>query len=72
MSIELKTLSDKVAQCVSVMDSAAELIAGLAQQIRDNATDPTALMALAAELDAETKQLADAVTNNSTPTPPVV
>lgn len=72
MSNELKALADKVAQTVSTMDSAAELIAGLAQQIRDNATDPAALMALAAELDAERQQLADAVAENTMPTPATV
>lgn len=69
MSTELDRLKASTAAIKTVADSAVTLINGLAQQIRDNATDPAALNALADELDADQAELAAAVSAN-TPAPP--
>lgn len=68
MSAELENLTNEVAETSTVVDSAITLIEGLAAQIRDLSDDPTALIALAADLDAKTNALAAAVSAN---TPPV-
>lgn len=65
MTAELTRLTAEVAQTRSAIDSAVTLIAGLAQQIRDNATDPAALSALADSLDAGQADIAAAVTANT-------
>lgn len=64
-STELQRLTDEVAQTTTVIDSAVALIGGLAQQIRDNATNPAALNALADSLDTKSNELAAAVTANT-------
>ena len=68
MSAELDRLTAEVTEMGAVVDSAVTLINGLAQQIRDLATDPAALNGLADELDAKANALAAAVAAN-TPTP---
>ena len=68
MSAELERLTTEVTEIGAVVDSAVALINGLAQQIRDLATDPAALNALADELDTKANALAAAVAAN-TPTP---
>lgn len=69
---DLTQLTADVAANGEVIDSAVTLIGGLAQQIRDlvdAGADPAALLALAADLEGNTADLAAAVTANTTPTP---
>lgn len=68
---DLTRITDEVTQMSSAVDSAIALLAELAQIIRDNATDPDALNALADELDNKGTALADAVVANTpeAPTP---
>lgn len=68
MAGELARLTTEVQEMAGVVDSAVALINGLAQQIRDLATDPAALNALADSLDSKAGELAAAVAANS-PTP---
>ncbi len=72
MSAELDRLTTEVGETGTVVDSAIALIQGLAEQIRQLATDPVALGKLADDLDAKTNALAAAVEANTTPTPPPV
>lgn len=65
MSAELDRLTQEVAQTRTVVDSAIALLARLAQLIRDAASDPAKLAALADDLDAQQGALADAVTANT-------
>ncbi len=65
MSAELDRLTSEVAQSRAATDSVLVLVAGLAQQIRDNATDPAALNALADSLDQQQADIAAAVTDNT-------
>ena len=70
MAGELARLQTEVTEMSGAVDSAIMLINGLAQQIRDLATDPAALNALADSLDSKANELAAAVVANSpTPTP---
>jgi hypothetical protein len=69
MSDELATLTQEVTETGDAIQSAITLINGLAEQIRDNATDPVALRALAAELDTQSDSLAAAVVANTPATP---
>ena len=70
MAGELARLQTEVTEMSGAVDSAITLINGLAQQIRDLATDPAALNALADSLDSKANELAAAVVANSpTPTP---
>lgn len=55
----------KVEAQTTVIQSAKELLGGLAQQIRDNADDPAELKALADVLDANTTGLSQAVKDNT-------
>ncbi len=66
---ELAALQVEVAENKSVMESAVLLLQGLKAALDAAGTDPAALAALSAELDANTNALAAAVTTN-TPTPP--
>lgn len=68
MSAELDRLTTEVAETKTAVASVLALVEGLAQQIRDNATDPVALNKLADDLDAAQQDIAAAVTAN-TPTP---
>lgn len=65
MSVALDRLTAEVAETKTIAASAVALIRGLAQQIRDNATDPAALNALADELDATQADLGAAVAENT-------
>jgi hypothetical protein len=71
MSAELDALTAQVAQNCQVTQSAITLIQGLAQQIMNNVNDPTALAALASDLQAQDSALADAVAQNTLAPPPV-
>ena len=73
MSAELDRLTTEVAENTTVIESAITLINRLADQIRNNTTDPAALTALADSLDSEANKLGAAVAAN-TPvvTPPPV
>ena len=68
MSAALDRLTTEVSETSTAVDSVLALVEGLAQQIRDAATDPVALNKLADELDAKQAAIAAAVTAN-TPTP---
>lgn len=71
---DLTALATEVEENGDAIDSAVSLLGTLAQEIRDNATDPAALAALADELDAQTNALAAAVVANTpaAPTEPEV
>jgi len=64
-SPELERLQQEVEQIRTTSISAAALITGLATQIRASKDDPAALEALANDLDASQKSLADAVAANT-------
>ncbi len=68
MSEALDNLTAKVEAQTTVIDSAATLLATLANEIRDNAGDEDALNALADRLDANTTELANAVEANTVTT----
>jgi uncharacterized coiled-coil protein SlyX len=70
MSAELDRLTASVAAEKTADESLIALVQGLAQQIRDNATDPAALAALADSLDADQAEIAAAVSANTAPPPP--
>lgn len=66
MSTEaLDRLTREVSEMTTVAASPVPLIGGLAQQIRDNATNPEALVVLADSLDASGTALAEAVSANA-------
>ena len=65
-------LTDAVNRQSSVIDSARTLLGQLAQQIRDNVDNSEALNQLAADIEANTDELAQAVdANDGEPNPPV-
>jgi len=68
MSEALDRLTREVQESNDAVQSAATLIAGLAQEIRDNIDDEDALNALADDLDAQQDVLAQAVSDNTAPT----
>lgn len=65
MTGEVERLRADVTQLTTVEQSAAALLAGLSQQIRDNLNDPTALAQIASDLESSTSDLAAAVTANT-------
>ncbi len=65
LHMTLTELTAKVQANTTVTESAITLIQGLAQQLRDAATDPAAIQALADQLDAADSSLAAAVTANT-------
>lgn len=65
MSAEMDRLKASVAALTSAEKSLVALVKQLAQMIRDNATDPAALAALADEIDADSSEIAAAVTENT-------
>jgi uncharacterized protein YoxC len=67
MTAALDKLTQEVEETKTAVDSAITLIGGLAQQIRDLKDDPAKLEALANELDAKQKAIADAVAANTEP-----
>jgi hypothetical protein len=62
---DLTRLTQEVSEVSGAVDSAVVLLGQLAQLIRDNATNPAELEALAAQLDAKGTELADAVVANT-------
>ena len=61
----LDRITAEVSEISTVADSAIALLASLAQLLRDAATDPAAINALADQLDAKGNELAAAVTANT-------
>jgi hypothetical protein len=72
MAGEVQRLGDEVQEAKGVMASAAALIEGLAQFIRDNLNNPAALKQYADDLDASSNTLGAAVAANPLPEPPPV
>ncbi len=70
MTAELDRLTSSVAALKSKDDSLIALVQGLAQIIRDNASNPAALAALADSLDTESGKIQAAIDAN-TPAAPV-
>jgi hypothetical protein len=70
MPIDLSRLQAAVERDNTVNQSAITLLGNLAQLLRDNAGDATAINALADSLDAQQQALADAVTANTPAAPP--
>ena len=60
---DLSQLQQEVEETGTVVDSAVTLIGGLAEALREAATDPAQIQQLAAQLDAKTQELAAAVDN---------
>jgi len=69
MSQELDALTASVANATTVEESAITLIQGLSAAIKAAGTDPVALAALTAKLDASDAALAAAVTANTPAAP---
>lgn len=67
MSAEMDRIKASVAALTTAEKSLVKLVKDLAQLIRDNATDPAALTAIADEMDADSKEIADAVVENTPP-----
>lgn len=65
MASNLDTVIAKVTQLETTNDSAITLLGQLAQMIRDNSTDQTALLALADRIDADKNKMADAIVANT-------
>lgn len=65
MALNLSDLQREVAENGEVIASASALIASLAQEIRDNAGNQTALNELANRLDQNSQGLAEAVALNT-------
>lgn len=72
MATDLSRITSEVTEIGTAVDSAVALLGELAQLIRDNATDPAALNALADTLDSKGNELAAAVVANTPadPEPP--
>lgn len=70
MSAELDRLTTEVAETKTVTQSAIVLLGQLSDLIRQNANDPTALNALADQLDSNQADLANAVAANTPAAPP--
>jgi replication-associated recombination protein RarA len=66
---DLSALQTAVEATTTVEQSAIELLGQLAQMLRDAATDPAAIQALATQLDTKKAELADAVTANTPAAP---
>lgn len=62
---DLTNITTEVTEISSVVDSAVALIGNLADQIRANATDQTALNDLANSLDAKAAELGAAIAANT-------
>jgi hypothetical protein len=67
--IALAALTTQVTASVGVEASAVALIQGFAAMIADNANDPAAITALAAQMKASADALAAAVAANPAPVP---
>jgi predicted nucleic acid-binding Zn-ribbon protein len=62
---DLSALQAEVTENNDAVQSAVTLLQNLSQQIRDAGTDPSAIQALADQLDAQTQALAQAVVANT-------
>lgn len=69
MRTDLTRITAEVTEMSNAVDSAVALLADLSQQIRDNATDPAALNALADALDAKGNELGEAIVANTPEAP---
>jgi len=69
LKMSIDELKAKVDAETTVNKSAIALLNGLAAQLREIATDPAKVQALADQLDANTKELSEAVTANTPATP---
>ncbi len=65
MNAEMERLTEEVGELTTVVESAVEMINGVAQIIRDNATNEAKLRSFADELDANSKKLAEAIAANT-------
>lgn len=65
MSAEIDRLTASVTNLTTVDASLVTLVGNLAQLLRDSASDPAAINALADKLDAEAATVAQAVTDNT-------
>lgn len=65
MSAEIDRLTASVTNLTTVDDSLVALVGNLAQLLRDSASDPAAITALADKLDAEAGKVSEAVTANT-------
>ena len=70
MSAAFDRLVASVAAVNTKADSLIALVQGLAQLLRDNATDPAAVTALADQLDAQTAEIQGALDANTPPVNP--
>lgn len=65
MSAEIDRLTASVTNLTTVDASLVTLVGNLAQLLRDSASDPAAINALADKLDAEAATVSQAVTDNT-------
>ncbi|WP_375382263.1 hypothetical protein [uncultured Sphingomonas sp.] len=65
MATAIEDLTNEVQKATTVAASAVALITGLAGHLRENADDPDAIEALAAQLDQSTASLSTAVAANT-------
>lgn len=65
MSEQMDKMTTEVSEAKTVMEGAAVLLGTLSQQIRDLKDDPAKLEALAAELDASSNALGEAIAANT-------
>lgn len=72
MATDLSVITQEVAENGDAIASATSLLGTLAQMLRDAATDPVAIQALADQIDSNTNALAAAVVANTpaAPEPP--
>lgn len=66
MSAELDRLAASIDALTTAEKQLVALVGTLADEIRANATDPAALVALADKVDADTAEILQAVSNNTT------
>lgn len=69
MATDLTRITTEVTEMSDAVDGAVALLNELAQIIRDNATDPAALNALADQLDSKGTALAEAIAANTPAAP---
>lgn len=69
VALDLSTITADIQSNSDAVDSAVELLTTLASEIAANANDPAAISALAAQLEAKTQALADAVVANTPAAP---
>ncbi len=64
-AIDLTAITQSVTDTITVEDSAIALLGHLSDLLKANASDPTAILALATSLDAKRTALADAIVANT-------